>query len=46
MRMTRPIGEEDRIPWRRCSFFLKRLRVPVCEPWGPGIFSRRDGSDE
>lgn len=43
MRMTRPIGEEDRIPWRRCSFFLKRLRVPVCDP---GTFSRRDGSDE
>lgn len=46
MRMTRPMGEEDRIPRRRCSFFRKRLRVAVCDPWVPGVFSLRDGSDE
>uniref|UniRef100_A0A8C6SX57 Uncharacterized protein n=1 Tax=Neogobius melanostomus TaxID=47308 RepID=A0A8C6SX57_9GOBI len=32
MRMTLPIGEEDRIPRRRCSFFRRRLRVAVCDP--------------
>ena len=46
MRMTRPMGEEDRIPRRRCSFFRKRLRAAVCDPWGPGVFSLRGGSDE
>lgn len=46
MRMTLPMGEEDRIPRRRCSFFRKRLRVAVCDPWVPGVFSLRDGSDE
>lgn len=45
MRMTRPMGEQDRVPRRRCSFFRKRLRVAVCNPWVPGVFSLRDGSD-
>lgn len=46
MRMTRPMGEEDRIPRRRCSFFRKRLRVAACKPCVAGPFSLRDGCDE
>ncbi|MEQ2196513.1 hypothetical protein XENOCAPTIV_000373 [Xenoophorus captivus] len=46
MRMTRPMGEEDRIPRRRCSFFRKRLRVAVCELCVAWPLSLRDGSDE
>jgi len=46
MRMTRPMGDEDRIPRRCCSFFRRRLRVAACDPRVPGVFSLRDGSDE
>ncbi|CAG5903944.1 unnamed protein product [Menidia menidia] len=46
MRMTRPMGEEDRIPRRRCSFLRRRLRAAACGPWPPGAFSLRGPSEE